>query len=206
MLPLLGSVDSWARFPGFCTPACRANAKRRSNEFFRNHGRCCKLRCNCQFAAGRGCASMEYYGARSSSQFLPRALFVLLLCVSLTVAAVPVLLFIDRPSWLLWVFAGSLLTGILFLAVPGTRQARPLTNLEKFLAVIAALFTTSAVAFMRSVAIHPRQESCLGAWSGQYLGANTLVYRRWHCLLLSAGWFGDHSANPARSHCFPRLA
>ena len=89
---------------------------------------------------------MEYYGARSSSQFLPRALFVLLLCVSLTAAAVPVLLFIDRPSWLLWVLAGSLLTGIPFLARPRTRQARPLTNLEKFLAVIAALFRTSAAA------------------------------------------------------------
>lgn len=90
---------------------------------------------------------MEYYGA-PSSQFFPRALFVLSLCVSLIIPSVPVLLFIHHSSWVIWILAGCLVSGVANLVQIGTRRARPLTNLEKLLVVVAQLFSTSAVAFV----------------------------------------------------------
>lgn len=73
---------------------------------------------------------------------------MLFLFVSLAAASAPVLLFIHRPSWLIWILAGCLVVGITTLAEVAKRRARPMTNLEKFLVVIAALFGESAVALL----------------------------------------------------------
>jgi hypothetical protein len=90
---------------------------------------------------------MEYYGD-PSRQFFPRALFVPLLFVSLAVPSIPVLLFVDRPFWMIWILGGCLLWGITNLVGVRSSQARPLTNLEKFLVVIAEVFTVSTIAFV----------------------------------------------------------
>ena len=97
---------------------------------------------------------MEYYGA-PSSQFLPRGLFLLLLSVSMGAVSIPLLLFIHRPFWLIWVLVGCLVIGIIHLISVRSRQARPLTNLEKSLLVFAVLFVGSAVALVVVIGFLP---------------------------------------------------
>lgn len=93
---------------------------------------------------------MNYYGV-GSSQFWPKLSFLLSLCIAVGTASTPVLLFIRRPSWLAWVFASCLVTWILSLRQLKARQARPLTNLERLLLVVAVLFGASSVAVVVAI-------------------------------------------------------
>jgi hypothetical protein len=131
----------------------------------------------------RGCMSMDYYGA-PASQFLPRALFVLLLFLSIGVVSAPLLLFIHRPSWLIWVFAACIVSGIFYLSEVRSTQARPLTNLEKILAVIAVLFANSAAAFLVVMGF------VLGRLLAWALGPASIVVRiLWYGAIANACFF-----------------
>ncbi len=90
---------------------------------------------------------MEYYGT-PSSQFVPRALFVFLFFLSIAIPFVPILLFIQRPWWTFGILAACLVFSISSLTEARSRPARPVTNLERFLVVVASLFGNSAIAFV----------------------------------------------------------
>jgi len=112
---------------------------------------------------------MEYYGA-PSSQFLPRASFLLLFSVSIVTVSVPVLLFIHRPFWVVWVLAVCLFTAIINLSKVWSRQVRSLTNLERVLLVVAVLFEGSSIALAVALGFIPLKLYSLWYTPGSFPG------------------------------------